>query len=167
MANNPHFYFLSDQYFFDFPDPYLMKNKPTVNGVPHSRPCFFAFTDKYNTNISWLVPVSSQYQKYVAIIQKRIAKYGFCDTVRIEKFFGKDHAFLIQNMCPVTNKYLIPYIDRKNQPVRIDNRIAASITQNAQDVLEKAKHGMKVFYPDVFKIYKELEVQILQAQKQA
>ena len=165
MVKKPHFYFLSDQYFSDFPDPYLMKNKPTVSGVKHNRPCFFAFPDRKNLNISWMVPVSSQHQKYTDIIQKRVAKYGYCDTVRIEKFLGKDHAFLIQNMCPVTDKYLIPYIDKKNQPVRIDNRIAARVTKNAQNVLEKAKHGVKVFYPDVFKIYKSLEELLLQEKR--
>lgn len=38
-------YFLSDQYYLDFPDDKLMKNKDMIDGVPHSRPCFFAFPD--------------------------------------------------------------------------------------------------------------------------
>ena len=31
-------YFLSDQYYIDFPDDKLMKNKDVIQGVPHSRP---------------------------------------------------------------------------------------------------------------------------------
>ena len=44
-------YFLSDQYYQDFPDDKLMKNKDTVDGVPHSRPCFFALPDSKNSEI--------------------------------------------------------------------------------------------------------------------
>ena len=50
-------YFLSDQYYQDFPDDKLMKNKDTVDGVPHSRPCFFAFPDSKNSEIYWVVPI--------------------------------------------------------------------------------------------------------------
>ncbi len=40
-----HFYYIDDQYFKDFPDPYLMQNKEKVNGQLHDRPCFYAFQD--------------------------------------------------------------------------------------------------------------------------
>ena len=40
-----HFYYINDQYFVDFPDPYLMKNKETIDGQAHDRPCFYAFLD--------------------------------------------------------------------------------------------------------------------------
>ena len=40
------FYYLSDQYFVDFPDKGLMRNKESVDGQDHDRPCFYAFQDK-------------------------------------------------------------------------------------------------------------------------
>lgn len=55
-------YFLSDQYYIDFPDDKLMKNKDVIQGVPHSRPCFLAFPDSKNPAIYWLVPISSRYE---------------------------------------------------------------------------------------------------------
>ena len=62
MATKPQFYFISEQYYTDFPDDKLMKNKPpSDNGASHQRPFFFAFPDKMNPNIFWMVPVSSQY----------------------------------------------------------------------------------------------------------
>lgn len=70
MAKNAQFYFISEQYYIDFPDDKLMKNKPSDNGIPHQRPFFFAFPDKLNPNIFWMVPVSSQCQKYQSIAQK-------------------------------------------------------------------------------------------------
>jgi len=44
-------YFLSDQYYLDFPDDKLMKNKDVIKGVPHNRPCFFAFHDSKLSDI--------------------------------------------------------------------------------------------------------------------
>lgn len=41
-----HFYYINDQYFIDFPDTMLMKNKETISGQPHDRPCFYAFEDQ-------------------------------------------------------------------------------------------------------------------------
>ena len=57
-------YFLSVQYYQDFPDDKLMKNKDTIDGVPHSLPCFFAFPDSKNSEIYWVVPISSKFEKY-------------------------------------------------------------------------------------------------------
>ena len=37
---NRNFYYIDDQYFKDFPDPYLMQNKEKVNGQLHDRPVF-------------------------------------------------------------------------------------------------------------------------------
>lgn len=38
-------YFLSDQYYIDFPDDKLMQNKDMIDGIRRSRPCFLAFPD--------------------------------------------------------------------------------------------------------------------------
>ncbi len=61
------FYFLSDQYYLDFPDDKLMKNKVMVDGSLHKRPCFFAFRDRKIPEIYWIVPISSRYEKYKQI----------------------------------------------------------------------------------------------------
>ena len=50
QSPNTHFYYIDDQYFKDFPDPYLMQNKEKVNGQLHDRPCFYAFQDS-NTQL--------------------------------------------------------------------------------------------------------------------
>lgn len=44
---NGHFYYISDQYFVDFSDQHLMKNKETVEGQVHDRPCFYAYVPCY------------------------------------------------------------------------------------------------------------------------
>jgi hypothetical protein len=45
------FCFLSDQYYEDFQDKYLMRNKEVVDGVTHDRPCFFVFQDSITPEI--------------------------------------------------------------------------------------------------------------------
>ena len=157
-------YFLSNEYYQDFPDDQLMKNKDTINGVLHNRPCFFAFPDAKISKIYWIVPISSKYEKYKRIEQDKIKKYGRCNTIRFGTVLGRDTAFLIQNMCPATEKYLIPYMDRNNHPIRIDGRVASDVEKNARSVLALAKRGAKVIFPDVFAIFHGLEQQLQQAE---
>lgn len=75
-------YFLSEQYYSDFPDDKLMKNKDIIDGVAHSRPCFYAFPDTNNPAIYWIVPISSRCEKFKKIEQAKVAKYGKCNTIR-------------------------------------------------------------------------------------
>lgn len=64
-------------------------------------------------------------------------------------------------MCPAVSKYLTAYVDKNNCPIRIDGRIAEDVIKNARDVLAMAKRGAKVIFPDVFCIYRQLELQLL------
>ena len=159
-------YFLSNEYYQDFPDDKLMQNKDTIDGVPHNRPCFFAFPDTRVPEIYWIVPISSRYEKYKRIEQDKIKKYGRCNTIRFGTVLGRNTAFLIQNMCPATEKYLTPYIDKNKQPIRIDGRVAADVEKNARSVLALAKRGAKVIFPDVFTIFQGLEQQLQQAKEE-
>lgn len=156
------FYFLSDQYYQDFPDDKLMQNKDALNGMSHSRPCFFAFKDSKVTDIYWIIPISSKFEKFKRIAQDKIKKYGHCNTIRFGIVLGRNTAFLIQNMCPATEKYLTAYIDKNKCPIRMDDRTAADIEKNARNVLALSKRGVKVIFPDVFKIYHQLVQQLQQ-----
>ena len=83
-------YFLSDQYYIDFPDDKLMKNKDTIDGIAHSRPCFLAFPDAKNPAIYWLVPISSRYEKYQKIAQAKIERWTKMPIGARWLFIGKD-----------------------------------------------------------------------------
>ena len=48
---------LSEQYYQDFPDDNLMKNKDIINGKPHNCPCFFAFQVSFLADIYWIVQI--------------------------------------------------------------------------------------------------------------
>lgn len=152
-----HFYFLKDEYFIDFPDEKLMKNKESINGVAHNRPCFFSFFDD-KTQIYWMIPCSSQVEKFKTLYQNKIIRYGKCNTIVFGEILGHEKVFLIQNMCPITPDYVMNiYIDKNdNIPVKIDGVFEKKLIKKAKDVLTLHKRGIKLIFPDVLKIEKSL-----------
>ncbi|WP_461206056.1 type III toxin-antitoxin system CptIN family toxin [Clostridium sp. DL1XJH146] len=152
-----NFYFLKDDYFIDFPDDKLMKNKESVKGVTHDRPCFYAFYDD-STSLYWMIPFSSKVDKFKSIYQKKIRKYGKCDTIAFGEVLGHEKAFLIQNMCPSIPYYIKnEYIDSlANTPVKIDGVFEKDLVTKAKKVLALHKKGIKLIFPDVSQIQEDL-----------
>jgi hypothetical protein len=152
-----HFYFVTDDYFKDFPDSYLMLNKETVNGKTHDRPCFYAFQDK-KTNLYWMVPFSSNISKFENIYNLKMKKSGRCDTIAFGDVLGHRKAFLLQNMCPITSKYIKnEYMDSlANIPVKLNGAFEKELLMNAQKVLQLTRSGYRLIFPDVLKIEQEL-----------
>lgn len=159
------FCFLSDQYYVDFPDEYLMRNKEVVDGILRDRPCFFAFQDSITPEILWLVPISSNYTKYKSLHDKKVERYKRCNTIRFGEVLGKQAAFLIQNMCPITKNYIREvYVDKNGVEIQVDGRIAQDVITNAREVLAISKRGAKIIFPDIDAIHKVLCEQIVQGQ---
>jgi len=152
-----HFYFLTDQYFIDFPDEYLMKNKEVIGGIVHDRPCFFAFQDG-KTGLYWMIPFSSKVEKYKTIYEQKIKKYGKCDTIAFGDVLGHEKAFLIQNMCPITTKYVKnQYIDSVSSvPVRLNGAFERQLIRQARKVLTLQRRGAHLIFPDVLGIEESL-----------
>lgn len=152
-----HFYYIEDQYFVDFPDDKLMRNKEMVDGLSHDRPCFYAFQDS-KTGLYWVIPFSSRVAKFRGYYNAKVLKYGKCDTILFGNVLGHEKAFLIQNMCPVTSEYIKnEYIDKKTlKPVRIDGRLEAEMLAKAKRVLALQRKGLHLIFPDVLQIEKEL-----------
>lgn len=158
---NGHFYYITDQYFIDFPDPYLMQNKETLNGQAHDRPCFYAFEDE-TTGIYWMIPFSSQTNKFRRIYNNKMQKYNRCDTILFGKVLGREKAFLIQNMCPITDEYMKnEYIDSAaNVPVRIDGVFEQTLISKAKKVLALQRRGSKLIFPDILSIEEKLKTKL-------
>lgn len=148
-----HFYFIKDQYFIDFPDPFLMQNK----GQQHDRPCFYAFKDN-NTGFYWMIPFSSKVVKFKQIYQSKVNRNGRCDTIDFGPVLGHEKAFLIQNMFPITQDYMKEeYIDsNSNVPVRINGAFETQLTNKARRVLTLQRRGFNLIYPDVLSIEQKL-----------
>ncbi len=134
-----------------------MNNHETIAGVAHDRPCFYAFQDK-STGLYWMIPFSSNVNKFEDIYNKKVAKFGKCDTILFGEILGHKKAFLIQNMCPIIPKYIKnEYLDAKtSSPVRVDGRFEAQLISKANKVLALQRRGFKLIFPEVLDIEKEL-----------
>lgn len=151
-----HFYYINDQYFKDFPDEKLMSNKDISQGKVHDRPCFYAFEDT-KTGIFWLIPISSQVEKYKAIYDKKVVKYKRCDTLFFAEVLGYQKAFLLQNMCPVLQKYIKnEYCNKSGETVRISFAVEKELIKRAKRVLAMQRKGIKLIFPDVIRLEKLL-----------
>ena len=62
------------------------------NKIINKRPCYFAFIEK-NTQLLWFIPISSKYEKYESIYDKKKAKNGVCDTIVLGELLGRKRAF--------------------------------------------------------------------------
>lgn len=101
-------YHIKNNYFEFVNDKNLMKNHEGNS----TRPNYFCIKMQEN-EIMWFIPMSSKIEKYRKIIEEKIAKYKKCDTIIIGNYRGRENAFLIQNMFPITLKY-IDHIDTVN-----------------------------------------------------
>ena len=100
------FYYIKDEYFERFNDDKLMKNREMFNEYEHDRPCFFSFKDRENANIYWLIPISSQVSKYRSLYNRKVSKYGYCDTIAFGKVLGFEKVFFAPKYVPChTNIY--------------------------------------------------------------
>lgn len=89
---------ISDTYFEDYPSIRHMSNKH------EKRPYYLAV--KQDDGIVWVVPISSQAEKYKAKIEADEKKYGTCIFYHVTRLKGKENAFLVGNVIPVTECYI-------------------------------------------------------------
>ena len=154
FVNIGEFYFINDEYYEKFKNLKLMENKEMIDGVPSGRPCYYVFKDK-DSSIYWMVPVSSQIEKYEKEYQRSIEKYGICDGIVLSYFRGKKHAFLVQNMCPITDAYITNvFIDSNtDKPHIIPNKLKANINANVRKAIRMYREkGKKIIQSDAFYI---------------
>ncbi len=141
-------YHIKDKFFDKVQDKYLMSNKENGNYRPH----FYAIQDKKNQALYWMIPISSQVEKYKFIIEKKKRKYGKCNTIIIGKFAGKENAFLIQNTFPISAKFFDHIHTVENKPVTVHNELNRILTENLREVLALHNRGIRLIYTDIEKI---------------
>lgn len=118
-------YHIKNDYFEIIKDENLMQNHEGNS----TRPNYFCIKNE-NNEIMWFIPMSSKVEKYKLIIENKIKKYKKCDTIVIGNYRGREHAFLIQNMFPITQKY-IDHIDTVN------GRALQVASQTRRQLIEK------------------------------
>lgn len=123
-------YFVKDEFYDRFEKYGLLSNK----GEQHGRPCCYVFKINKDDNIYWMIPASTRVEKYEALYNHSIQKYGICDNIDFGYIRGHKNAFLPQNMFPILEKYVNnPYIDTNtNKPIIMPKDFVARINAKAR-----------------------------------
>lgn len=151
LIEEGYVYHIKNEYFEFVKDEKLMTNHEGDS----TRPNYFCI--KINDeNVMWFVPMSSKVEKYKKIIQNKMKKYKKCDTIVIGNYRGREHAFLIQNMFPITEKY-IDHIDTiEGKALKVPSETRRDIERKVEKVLLLKEKGINLIFPNVDKITEKL-----------
>ena len=96
----------------------------------------------------------------IRYIEKKIRRYGKCNTIIIGKFAGKENAFLIQNAFPIIDKYFDHVHTIENKPVAIHKKLDRELIINLREVLAMYKRGIHLIFPDIERIQELMEKEL-------
>ncbi|BAL01900.1 hypothetical protein OBV_p-00450 (plasmid) [Oscillibacter valericigenes Sjm18-20] len=148
------FCFIKDDFFDKYDKGHkLLQNKEQNAWGEHNRPCFFVFDDSRENAIKWCVPISSRVEKYSEIAEHKKEKQRMhgatrpvCKQICFAKVMNRPRAFLVQNMFPITEKYIDGYyMNKDGKPVCIESRSATFIERCAKDLLQKYMMGVDTY----------------------
>ena len=140
-----YLYHIKDEYFNVANDESLMQNHEKGK----KRPTYFTIKDK---DILWFIPVSSKVEKYQKIIDKKIEKYGFCNTIIIRKIADEDAAILLQNAFPTLEKYIDHVHTVDGVPLKVPTDLQNEIKSMFKNMLALKKRGANLFFNDIDKL---------------
>lgn len=145
-----YLYHIKDEFFSIVNDENLMSN----HECGKKRPTYFTIKDK---DILWFIPLSSKVEKYKKIIDRKINKYGRCDTILIRKILGKDSVVLIQNAFPTLEKYIDhAHLSDNGKPAKVIESLKDEILNNFIYLLKLKSRGVNLFFTDIDKIKKQM-----------
>lgn len=149
-------YHIKNGFFDVVQDKYLMSNKENGNYRPH----FYAIQDKKNQALYWMIPISSQVDKYKVIVEKKKRKYVKCNTISIGKFAGRENAFLIQNAFPIIAKFFDHIHTVEGKTITVHNELHRILIENLREVLALYNRGIHLMYTDIVKIKAIMEQEL-------
>ena len=145
-----HIYHIKNEFFELVNDKKLMANKEN----DHYRPHFFAVQDRKNSEIFWMIPMSSRVEKYRTIVESKMKRYGKCNTIVLGTFAGRENAFLIQNAFPTIEQFIDHEHTVDGNIIRLHKALEKKIVSNLYEVLTMHNEGIHLIYPDIDAIYK-------------
>lgn len=151
-----YLYHIKDEFFDIVNDENLMTNHERGK----KRPTYFTIKDK---DILWFIPLSSNVDKYKKIVNKKMKKYGTCNSILIRNILGKESAILIQNAFPTLEKYIdhIHFLEN-GQPAKVISSTCDEILKNFKQMLKLKKKDLNFFFTDIDKIQKQMENELKQ-----
>ena len=144
-----YLYHIKDEFFDIVDDDNLMTNHERGK----KRPTYFTIKDN---DILWFIPLSSKVSKYKKIVDKKIEKHGFCNTILIEKIYDKDAVILFQNAFPTLEKYIDHVHTINNEPAKVPEKLSNIILQNFKSLMKLKSKGINLFFTDIDKIKKQM-----------
>ena len=137
-----YLYHIKDEYFDVVNDDSLMQNHERGK----KRPTYFTIKDG---DILWFIPISSKVDKYQRIINNKIEKYGFCNTIIIRKIADEDAAILLQNAFPTLEKYIDHVHTIDGVPFQVPTDLQHEIKSMFKNMLGLKKRGTNLFFTDI------------------
>lgn len=134
-----YIYHIRDEFFDVINDKGLMINHE--NG--HSRPTYFTIKDG---DILWFIPLSSKVEKYEKIINKKIKKYGRCESIMIAEIANKKSDILLQNAFPILEKYIDHPHMINGKPLKVISTLKNEILSNFKYLMALKKSGINLFF---------------------
>lgn len=150
------FYFIKQDFFDMVKDKLLLENKNNGN----KRPCYYCFKDSKNENIMWCIPISSKVNKYESIYNYKLQKYGNVDNIVFGYVEGEKRAFLIQNIFPITKKYITEIYIKQNKEVSVNKELQKELKRKSNKILRLTEKGYTgLIFTDIETIVKILNEQ--------
>ena len=94
--------------------------------------------------------------KYKKVVHKKIEKYGFCNTILIEKIFDENAVILLQNAFPTLEKYIDHVHTIDGKPARVPEKLEKIILKNFKNLIKLLNRGIKVFFTDIDKLKEKM-----------
>ena len=140
-----YLYHIKDEFFDIVNDETLMTN----HEKGRKRPTYFTIKDK---DILWFIPLSSKVEKYRKIVDKKVEKFGFCNTILIVDIFEKEHAILLQNAFPTLEKYIDHVHTVDGKPARVSKTLEKIILKDFKNLMKLKERGINLFFTDIDRI---------------
>lgn len=101
---------------------------------------YFAVKDDSNY---WLIPVCKDIQKYNKIIDDKIKKYGFCNTILIRNIMNNKYAIVLENAFVISYEYENEIYKVKN--IGIGVSLKNEILRNFKYMLKLKENDINLF----------------------
>ena len=100
------------------------------------------FSVKDDSNY-WLIPVCKDIQKYNKIIDDKIKKYGFCNTILIRNIMNNKYAIVLENAFVISYEYENEIYKVKN--IGIGVSLKNEILRNFKYMLKLKENDIDLF----------------------
>lgn len=146
-------YFVSDAFFDKIDDPFLMQNYEKTK-----RPHYFAIKDR-KSGLYWMIPCSSKVEKYKRLIEQRRKHKRRTDIFKIVTIQNVEMALILQDMFPVSEKYIDGVYTRRGQIMQlVEPKSFDEVERAANHVIGLIRRGIRFVssQPDALRIEKIL-----------